>query len=175
MHSREEFLNLICHLSLRGILYCNMDTVSKLEGFVVTFMQEEIGLAAEYSKYIYLLIALLIILTSGWVANYVVKKFLLTALRTLASKTNTKIAKYLLEESFFLRLSHLAPAFVISSLSQLVFSEYEVLNGVIEVLINLYLVGIVLWVFDSLIDTFYKLYEESKFFVWFRSFWINKQ
>ena len=131
-----------------------MDTVSKLEGFVVTFMQEEIGLAAEYSKYIYLLIALLIILTSGWVANYVVKKFLLTALRSLASKTNTKIAKYLLEESFFLRLSHLAPAFVISSLSQLVFSEYEVLNGVIEVLINLYLVGIALWVFDSLIDTF---------------------
>ena len=92
-----------------------------------------------------------------------VKKFLLTALRSLASKTNTKIAKYLLEEDFFLRLSHLAPAFVISSLSQLVFSEYEVLNGVIEVLINLYLVGIALWVFDSLIDTFYKLYEESKF------------
>ena len=41
-----------------------MDTVSKLEGFVVTFMQEEIGLAAEYSKYISL-ISFLIILTAG--------------------------------------------------------------------------------------------------------------
>jgi len=140
-----------------------MNTITEIESFVVTFLENTIGLQGEYSTYLYLIIALAVILSLGWVANYLVKKFLLTALRSLASKTNTKVAKYLLEESFFLRLSHLAPAFVISSSSQLVFSQYPVLSGIIDVLINLYLVGIVLWVFDSLIDTFYKLYEESRF------------
>ena len=33
----------------------------------------------------------------------------------------------------------------------------------IEVLINLYLVAIALWVLDAIIDTFYMLYEESAF------------
>ena len=140
-----------------------MNTITKIESFVVAFLEDTIGLPSEYSTYLYLIISLAVILSLGWGANYFVKKFLLTALRSLAYKTNTKVGKYLLEESFFLRLSHLAPAFVISSLSKLVFSEYPVLSGTIDVLINLYLVGILLWVFDSLIDTFYKLYEESRF------------
>ena len=37
------------------------------------------------------------------------------------------------------------------------------LKGLIDVVINLYLVVIALWVFDSLLDTFYKLYEKSSF------------
>ena len=140
-----------------------MDTILQIEKSVTTFLETKVGMPDLYSEYVYVIIALTFILAFGWLANFVVKKFLLGALRSLASKTNTKVGKYLLEESFFLRLSHLAPAFVISSCTQLVFSQYPVLAGLIDVLINLYLVGIALWVFDSLIDTFYKLYEESSF------------
>ena len=140
-----------------------MDTILQIEKSVTTFLETKVGMPDSYSEYVYVIIALTVILAFGWLANFVVKKFLLGALRSLASKTNTKIGKYLLEESFFLRLSHLAPAFVISSATQFVFSQYPVLAGLIDVLINLYLVGIALWVFDSLIDTFYKLYEESSF------------
>ena len=140
-----------------------MQVITEIESLVITFVENKLGLAVDYSAYAYMAVALLIILLVSWVANFLVKKFLLGLLRSLASKTNTKLAKYLLEESFFLRLSHLAPAFVISSLSQLFFAGYPVLNGLIEVLVNLYLVGIALWVFDSLIDTFYKLYDESRF------------
>ena len=140
-----------------------MDTILQIEKSVTTFLETKVGMPDSYSEYVYVIIALTVILAFGWLANFVVKKFLLGALRSLASKTNTKIGKYLLEESFFLRLSHLAPAFVISSATQFVFSQYPVLAGLIDVLINLYLVGIALWIFDSLIDTFYKLYEESSF------------
>ena len=140
-----------------------MQIITEIESMVITSVENKLGLAVDYSAYAYMAVALLIILLVSWVANFLVKKFLLGLLRSLASKTNTKLAKYLLEESFFLRLSHLAPAFVISSLSQLFFAGYPVLNGLIEVLVNLYLVGIALWVFDSLIDTFYKLYDESRF------------
>jgi len=140
-----------------------MQSIIEFESKLVRFISRELGLSENYSEYAYVLVALSIILILGWVANLVIKKFILGILRSLAAKTKTKVAKYLLEESFFMRLSHLAPAFVIGSLSQVVFSGYPILAGLIEVLINLYLVLIVLWVFDSLLDTFYKLYEDSTF------------
>ena len=86
---------------------------------------------------------------------------LLQFFRSLAKKSKTKLAEYLLQESFFLRISHLAPAFVISFLSEIIYSNHRVVHGLIEVIINLYLVLIVLWVIDAVIDTLYKLYEES--------------
>ena len=140
-----------------------MQSVLEFESFLVRFISEQFGLAEDYSEYIYVFFSLILISVAALLGNLVVKKFILEVLRSLASKTKTKVAEYLLEESFFLRLSHLAPAFIISSISQVVFSGYPILNDLIEVLINLYLVAIGLWVFDSLIDTFYKVYEESRF------------
>ncbi|MDG1138800.1 MAG: mechanosensitive ion channel [Opitutales bacterium] len=138
-----------------------MDLITKIEHRVIESLKLT-GLVEEYGVYAYVGLAFLTILILGWVANLVVKRFLLEILRSLAKKTKTKLAEYLLQESFFLRLSHLAPAFVISSLSELVFVKYEVFGGLIAVLVNLYLVIIVLWVIDAIIDTLYKLYEESK-------------
>ncbi|MEC8420527.1 MAG: mechanosensitive ion channel domain-containing protein [Verrucomicrobiota bacterium] len=140
-----------------------MQSIKEFESMLVRFISRELGLSENYSEYAYVLVALSLILLLGWASNLVIKKFILGILRSLAAKTKTKVAKYLLEESFFLRLSHLAPAFIIGSLSQVVFSGYPILAGLIEVLINLYLVLIALWVFDSLLDTFYKLYEDSTF------------
>ena len=140
-----------------------MEIIKKVEVLIIKFVSEYLEFAKDYAEYAYILIAFAVILALGMAANFLVKRFLLGVLRSLATKTKTKIAEYLLEESFFLRLSHLAPAFVISSLSYVFFSDYPVLLGLVDVLVNLYLVGIALWVFDSLIDTFYKLYEESSF------------
>jgi miniconductance mechanosensitive channel len=142
-----------------------MQVINEIESVVVTFVVRNLGFGIEYSEYVYMLIALSIILFLGWISNFLVKRFILGVLRTLAIRTKTRTAEYLLEEKFFLRLSHLAPVFVISSLSQLIFTGYPVLSGLIEVLVNLYLVGIALWVADALIDTFYKLYGDSSFSV----------
>ena len=138
-----------------------MELLSKIESWVIRNL-EHIGIGDQYSSYGYIAIGFLVILFIGWVANLVVKKFIVEILRSGAKRTNTKLGEYLLQESFFLRLSHLAPAFVISTLSEFVFQNYTVLNGLIEVLVNLYLVVIILWVIDALIDTLYKLYEESR-------------
>ena len=137
-----------------------MDLISEIERWVVANLQSA-GLSEVYGVYAYMGLAFTVILILGWFANLLVKRFLLEVLRSLAKKTRTRLAAYLLEESFFLRLSHLAPAFVISSLSEWVFAGYEVFGGLITVMINLYLVVIVLWVIDAIIDTLYKLYEES--------------
>lgn len=140
-----------------------MDIFSQFESLVIQTIQKSLGVETLYAEYAYVGLALLAILMIGWLANLLVKRFLLGVVRSIAKKTRTKLSEYLLEESFFLRLSHLAPAFVIGVLSDLVFSSYPVVAGLIEVLINLYLVATALWVLDAIIDTFYMLYEESAF------------
>ena len=138
-----------------------MELLSKIELWVIKNL-DHLGIEEQYSSYCYIAIAFLIILSIGWIANLVVKKFIVEILRSVAKRTKTKLGEYLLQESFFLRLSHLAPAFVISTLSEFVFHNYPVFNGFIAVLVNLYLVVIILWVIDAIIDTLYKLYEESR-------------
>ena len=138
-----------------------MELLSKIELWVIKNLNH-LGIEEQYSSYCYIAIAFLVILSIGWIANLVVKKFIVEILRSVAKRTNTKLGEYLLQESFFLRLSHLAPAFVISTLSEFVFHNYPVFNGFIAVLVNLYLVVIILWVIDALVDTLYKLYEESR-------------
>tara|TARA_B100001057_G_scaffold358426_1_gene360579 strand:+ start:1212 stop:2486 length:1275 start_codon:yes stop_codon:yes gene_type:complete len=138
-----------------------MELLSKIELWVIKNLNH-LGIEQQYSSYCYIAIAFLVILSIGWIANLVVKKFIVEILRSVAKRTNTKLGEYLLQESFFLRLSHLAPAFVISTLSEFVFQNYPVFNGFIAVLVNLYLVVIILWVIDALVDTLYKLYEESR-------------
>ena len=140
-----------------------MEIFSQFESLVIQTIQKSLGVETLYAEYAYVGLALLAILMIGWLANLLVKRFLLGVVRSIAKKTRTKLSEYLLEESFFLRLSHLAPAFVIGALSDLVFSSYPVVAGLIEVLINLYLVAIALWVLDAIIDTFYMLYEGSAF------------
>lgn len=137
-----------------------MELLSKIELWVIKNLNH-LGIDEQYSSYCYIAIAFLVILSIGWIANLIVKKFIVEILRSVAKRTNTKLGEYLLQESFFLRLSHLAPAFVISTLSEFVFQNYPVFNGFIAVLVNLYLVVITLWVIDALVDTLYKLYEES--------------
>ena len=119
------------------------------------------GVDEKYADYGYVGLILLAILSIAWTTNLIVKKFLVEIFRTLAKKTKTSLAKHLLEERFFLRLSHLAPAFIIASLSSLFFASYPTIEGLIAIMINLYLVVILLWVVDAVIDALYKVYEES--------------
>ena len=106
-------------------------------------------------------ISLLIILLLAWVANSIVKGFVLSLVRSLAKRSKTRIGEHFLKEKFFHRLSHLAPAFVISALSPVILGPFPVLLGMTEVSINLYLVVIALWSIDALINALHDSYEES--------------
>ena len=106
-------------------------------------------------------ISLLLILLLAWVANSIVKGFVLGLVRSLAKRSKTRIGEHFLKEKFFHRLSHLAPAFVISVLSPVILGPFPVLLGIIEVSVNLYLVVIALWSIDALINALHDSYEES--------------
>ena len=144
-----------------------------LKNEILKGLVDHLGVKVEYASIVFLTIALLIILFVAWLSNSVVKGFVLRFIRSLTEKTKTKTGKYLLEEKFFHRLAHLAPAFVISALSSLCFtatpdsthsqadfSGFSLLS-LIDTLVNLYLVFIGLWVIDAIINTGLKLYQHS--------------
>ena len=119
-------------------------------------------LSDENSSIAYLAFAIVAILLVAWLSNFLVKRFVLKFIRTLTQKTKTKVGKYLIEEKFLHRVSHLAPAFVIGSLSSLAFADAPALMTLVETLVNLYLVFIGLWVIDAVINTSLKLYQHSE-------------
>ena len=123
---------------------------------------EYLHLSVESLSMIYSVLVFLVILLAAWISNFLVKRFVLRFTRSLTEKTKTKIGKYLLEERFYHRLAHLAPAFVISALSSVAFTDSPTLGSLIEKMVNLYLVLIGLWVIDAVINTGLKLYQHSE-------------
>jgi len=119
-------------------------------------------LSEENSSIAYMALAFVAILLVAWLSNFLVKRFVLKFIRAVTQRTKTKVGKYLIEEKFLHRVSHLAPAFVIGSLSSLAFADAPALMTLVETLVNLYLVFIGLWVIDAIINTSLKLYQHSK-------------
>ena len=109
---------------------------------LLDFLGDRLQLSEENSTVAYLALATVAILLVAWFSNFLVKRFVLKFIRTLTEKTKTKIGKYLIEEKFFHRVSHLAPAFVIGTLSSLAFAKSPTFTSLIETLVNLYLVFI---------------------------------
>ena len=139
-----------------------MELINKIEDQFINILSQNVGVSEINAGYLYALISLLVIIGIGWMANFIVKRFVLGLVRSLIKKSKTSIGEHLIEQKFFHRLSHLAPAFVISSLSGVVFLNYLFLNELIEIVVNLYLVVIALSVIDSLINALYKVSEDSK-------------
>ena len=139
-----------------------MQLINKIETQFKNILSDNIGISDINAGYLYALIALVLIIGLGWISNFFVKRFVLGLVRSLIKKSKTSIGEHLTEEKFFHRLSHLAPAFVISSLSSVVLVNYSFLDELVGIVVNLYLVIIALSVIDSLINAIYKLSENSK-------------
>ncbi len=139
-----------------------MELINKIEIQFIHILSQNMGVGEINAGYLYGLIALLVIISLGWVSNFFVKRFVLGLVRSLIKKSKTSIGEHLTDEKFFHRLSHLAPAFVISSLSSVVLLNYSFLDELVGVVVNLYLVVIALSVIDSLINSLYKVSEDSK-------------
>ena len=134
-----------------------MELTNKIEVQFINILSQNTGFSEINAGYLYALISFLIIIGLGWVSNFFVKQFVLGLVRSLIKKSKTSLGEHLIGEKFFHRLSHLAPAFVISSLSELMLGNYPFLNDLVGIVVNLYLVVIALSVIYSLINALYKL------------------
>ena len=103
--------------------------------------------------------AILLLVALAWLANALAKGIVLKAVRAVARRTKTKFGEALLEVRFFHRLSHLAPAIVVKVAAPWLFAGSATLTGLSEVVVNVYLVVIGLFVFDSFLDACLTVYQ----------------
>ena len=73
-----------------------MQLRSELENYLIDSFVEFLRIDPVYAEYLFLVLALLSILGLGWLSNLLVKRFLLEFVRSLAKKTKTKLARFLL-------------------------------------------------------------------------------
>ena len=75
----------------------------------------DIGLAPQWAGYLTWLGMGLGIIVLAWVSNFITKKIVLVVVKRVIRKSRTKWDDVLLERNVFSRLSHLAPAVVITT------------------------------------------------------------
>ena len=143
------------------------ETIESLRNLLDSLMEqfEHSGIDAVWAGLLINLIGGLLLVFLSWLAYLVAKRVVLRAIRFLSSKTSSDWDKVLIEHKVFARLSNVVPALVAHVLAPVVFAGMESLVGFVQGLAKVYLVVVVLFTLQALINglqTIYQRYDISK-------------
>ena len=85
-------------------------------------------------------------------ANFIAKKFIAVVVHPIIHKTAAEWDDLLIRDSVFVRFSHIVPALVIHLLAPIVFTNHPELKGLLEVVLNTYIIVIILLVIDATLN-----------------------
>ena len=142
-------------------------TIESLRNLLDSLMEqfEHSGIDAVWAGLLINLIGGLLLVFLSWLAYLVAKRVVLRAIRFLSSKTSSDWDNVLIEHKVFARLSNVVPALVAHVLAPVVFAGMESLVGFVQGLAKVYLVVVVLFTLQALINglqTIYQRYDISK-------------
>ena len=121
----------------------------------------QLGLTGTYLEMFTVAVLITLILFVAYIANVVVKRILLKIVALFVKQSKTKWDDVLLENKFFSRLAHIAPALIFYFSASLI-SDYADIIERISVAYILFSILLVIYSFlDSLVDI-YQSYEASK-------------
>ena len=143
------------------------ETIESLRNLLDWLMAqfEHSGIDAVWAGLLVNLIGGLLLVFLSWLAYLVAKRVVLRAIRFLSSKTSSDWDNVLIEHKVFARLSNVVPALVAHVLAPVVFAGMESLVGFVQGLAKVYLVVVVLFTLQALINglqTIYQRYDISK-------------
>jgi miniconductance mechanosensitive channel len=143
------------------------ETIESLRSLLDWLMAqfEHSGIDAVWAGLLVNLIGGLLLVFLSWLAYLVAKRVVLRAIRFLSSKTSSDWDKVLIEHKVFARLSNVVPALVAHVLAPVVFSGMESLAGFVQGLAKVYLVVVLLFTLQALLNglqTIYQHYDISK-------------
>ena len=123
------------------------------------------GVNADTAKVITDYTALLFVFIIAIIVFLITKKILLHFVRIIVKRSKTNWDDILAEKKVFNRLAYLAPAFVINILAPVILPAYPQTTGLIQLILNIYIVIIALSFFQSFfkaINHIYQSYEIAK-------------
>ena len=100
-----------------------------------------------------------LIIVVAVIANYVAKRFILSGLTYLISRTKKEWDDTFLTHNVLNKLSHLAPALVIYVMSPMVLIGYDRLAAVVTSVLIIYMIMIAILVMNSFLNAFLDIYQ----------------
>jgi miniconductance mechanosensitive channel len=116
------------------------------------------GISAGLTFYAARGIAAMVVLGMGVVANFVAKRYIVTGLTYVISKTKSKWGDAFLRQSALNRMAHLAPALVIYVLTPIALEGVDWLILLIRNALLIYMLVILMLIIDSVLNTVKEIY-----------------
>jgi len=104
-------------------------------------------------------IGALAILAVAFLANFIAKKIILNVVTLGIRKSRIDWDDVFLDSGVFTRLSHIVPAIAINWLVPLLFGKSPEMLRFTHIAVNIYLIAIVLWVIDAILNAVLAIYE----------------
>ncbi len=141
--------------------------MSKL--IILNSFLDTLGLSAENRNAITSITIVLLIVVFAFLANFIVKKYLIKILQKMAKKTKTEVDDILISHKVIFYITHLVPSTIIYLTFGLAFDDnlkypfdIESVTSAVYSALALY-IYIILWVvLFALIDAFYEIFQKSK-------------
>ncbi len=107
-------------------------------------------------------IFILILISLALLANALAKTLISKVLLPLIKKTGNHWDDLLIDKGVIVRFSHIVPAIVVDLLAPQFFVGHTKLIGVFQTIINVYLIFIVLFIIDGILNLFRSVWENGK-------------
>lgn len=131
-----------------------------IERVLIWFNEVLTGTSLSESLVIFIENASIILITIGvaWLADFLVKRILITAITQIVKRTKNDWDDIFVERKVFNRLAHLAPALVVGYALQYIF-DLPKLVEFLENLTQTYMVLVVVMVLDAVINALHEIYH----------------
>ncbi len=119
---------------------------------------EGLGMNAQVSNFITVILVLILVILLAYLANYLAKNVLVTSVRRMVKKSKTKWDDILISRKVIQRFAHLAPALILYFALNLLLAGYPEVYSIVISAINIYVIFIILVTLDALLSALHDIY-----------------
>ena len=118
------------------------------------------GIGTSLANFLNILILCALITFIAILANYIFKKIIIRIIKFWVDRSSNKYDDIFYEKGVFNKLSHLAPAILISYLASIAFPGYKVIIDLVKTATDIYILVVVLLMLNSVINAFHEIYNQ---------------
>ncbi|RIA09750.1 miniconductance mechanosensitive channel [Flavobacteriaceae bacterium MAR_2010_72] len=112
------------------------------------------GLTEVSSKYLNMLILLVILTLIIFISDFITRKILVKAFNSFSEKSKTTFDDFLVSHKAPRNIAHLVPLFITIQLFPIVFKDFPEFEGYIVMALKLYGIVLTIWIIRSILKTF---------------------
>jgi miniconductance mechanosensitive channel len=118
------------------------------------------GFDSSLANFLNIVILSIVIAVIAVLANYLFKKIIIRIIKYWVDKSTNEYDDVFYEKGVFNKLSHLAPALLISYLAPIPLAEYKTLISFVKSATDIYILVVVLMMLNSVINALHDIYDK---------------